>query len=293
MTSIADTLHAASLNLQQQQISDSPKLDAELLLAFCLHKNRTYLYTWPEKTLSPTEQACFDDLVRQRLLGHPIAHLIGEREFWGLNLKVTVDTLIPRPDTEVLIETALDKLTTADNSDTQQTCSILDLGTGTGAIALALKSELQNCEVTAIDFSLPALKIAQQNAKTHNLDIHLVHSSWFQQLPSDLKFNLITSNPPYIEKQDPHLKEGDVRFEPISALTAGEDGLEDLRIIIDQAWSFLKTGGWLMVEHGYNQATDVQRLFTQHGYQQVETIQDYGQNPRITIGQKNVEVTPC
>jgi len=284
--SIADNLQTASAALQQQAFSDSPKLDAELLLAFCLQKNRTYLYTWPEKVLSETEQACFEKLIQQRLLGHPIAHLTGEREFWGLNLKVTADTLIPRPDTEVLIETALEKLSTETDSKTEQACSILDLGTGTGAIALALKSELQSCKVTAIDFSLPALKVAQNNAQTHHLDIHFLHSSWFQQVDPQSRFNLITSNPPYIEAQDPHLNQGDVRFEPLTALTAGNDGLDDLKIIIEQAWSFLKTKGWLMVEHGYNQATDVQNLFTQHGYQQIETIQDYGQNPRITIGQK-------
>lgn len=288
MISIADNLQTASLTLQQHQISDSPKLDAELLLAFCLHKNRTYLYTWPEKELSETEQACFDALIQQRLLGHPIAHLTGEREFWGLNLKVTEDTLIPRPDTEILIETALDKLTNLHNtfSKTNQACSILDLGTGTGAIALALKTEFKNCDMFAIDFSLAALEVAQHNAKAHNLDIQFIHSSWFEQLDSNLRFNLITSNPPYIEEQDPHLKQGDVRFEPITALTAGKDGLDDLKVITEQAWSFLNSKGWLMVEHGYNQATDVQALFTQHGYQQIETINDYGHNPRITIGQK-------
>lgn len=288
MISIADNLQTASSKLQQQQISDTPKLDAELLLAVCLHKNRTYLYTWPEKTLSETEQARFDHLIQQRLKGHPLAHLTGEREFWGLNLKVTADTLIPRPDTEILIETALDKLNSQNHAKlkTEQACSILDLGTGTGAIALALKSEFVECDVCAIDFSLAALEVAKQNAKTHNLDVEFIHSSWFEQLNSNSRFNLIASNPPYIEDQDPHLTQGDVRFEPISALIAGNDGLDDLKVITQQAWSFLKPEGWLMVEHGYNQGTAVQALFKQHGYQQIETINDYGHNPRITVGQK-------
>ena len=288
MNSIENLLKTASSELEQQQISDSAKLDAELLLAFCLNQSRTYLYTWPEKPLSESQQACFHKLVQQRLLGKPIAHLTGKREFWGLSLKVTADTLIPRPDTEILIETALEKcfIDKHSASESQQACSILDLGTGTGAIALALKTEQPNCEVHAVDFSLAALDVAKQNALTHNLPIQFHHSSWFEQLDSSLKFNLIVSNPPYIEEQDPHLLQGDVRFEPLSALTAGQDGLADLKIIIEQACSFLKPQGWLMVEHGYNQDTDVSALFTLHGYQQIETIQDYGQNPRITIGQK-------
>ncbi len=288
MNSIAEALNSASSKLEQQQISDSPKLDAELLLAHCLQKNRTYLYTWPEKTLTENEQACFDKQLQQRLCGHPIAHLTGEREFWGLNLKVTADTLIPRPDTEILIETALDKLHQSDNSAAQnaQACRMLDLGTGTGAIALALKAEFPQCQVYALDFSLGALEVAKHNAQTQQLAIEFLHSSWFEQLDPNLKFQLIVSNPPYIEEQDPHLTEGDVRFEPITALTSGTDGLDDLKIIIQQAWSFLQDAGWLMVEHGYNQADQVATLFKLQGYQQVQTLQDYGNNPRITIGQK-------
>lgn len=255
-------------------------------MAFCLQKSRTYLYTWPENVPSKNEQSCFDSLLQKRLQGQPVAHLIGEREFWGLTLKVTSDTLIPRPDTEILVETALSKLANHQAHQNQHPCSLLDLGTGTGAIALALKSELPNCTVTAIDFSLAALEVAKQNTQTHNLTIELLHSSWFDALDAGRTFDLIASNPPYIEAQDPHLAHGDVRFEPLSALTSGTDGLDDLRLIIEQAHPFLKQQGWLMVEHGYNQAKDVAKLFGLNQFQNIETIIDYGQNPRITIGQK-------
>ena len=295
MTSLAVQIKSASQAIEAAQISDSARLDAELLMAFCLQKSRTYLYTWPENTPSQNQQACFDRLLQKRLQGQPIAHLTGEREFWGLNLKVTPDTLIPRPDTEILIETALSKLSPLNsqligNQHTPQEgikpCSLLDLGTGSGAIALALKFERPSCNVTAVDFSLAALEVAKQNAQTHNLEVEFLHSSWFDALEVGKTFNLIVSNPPYIETQDPHLSQGDVRFEPLSALTAGADGLDDLKLIIEQACSFLKPAGWLMVEHGYNQAGDVAKLFKLHHYQNIETIIDYGQNPRITIGQK-------
>ena len=284
---IADLLKTARSALEAQKITDAAQLEAEILLAFCLKKTRTYLYTWPEKTPSENDQAWFNALIQQRLLGKPIAHLIGFREFWGLSLKVTADTLIPRPDTEILIETALNKaLSASTNSKAPNPCTVLDLGTGTGAIALALKSERSDCQVYAVDISLLALEVAKQNALDHQLDIEFVHSHWFAQLTTQTPFDLIVSNPPYIEQQDPHLLQGDVRFEPLNALTAGKDGLKDLTLIIDQAWSFLKTNGWLMVEHGYNQGSAVRTLFALNGYQNIETIKDYGNNPRVTIGQK-------
>ena len=247
MKRIDDLLNAASTAIEAHKISDSARLDAELLMSYSLNKNRTYLYTWPEKTLSESQQACFESLLEQRLQGKPIAHLTQQREFWGLALKVTPDTLIPRPDTEILIETALNKLNALTGQQrsckSQQACSILDLGTGTGAIALALKTELPACQVTAIDVSEAALEVAKQNAQSHQLTIAFLHSSWFDALTPEAQFDLIVSNPPYIEAQDPHLNEGDVRFEPLSALTAGEDGLDDLKIIIEQACSFFKNRG--------------------------------------------------
>lgn len=292
---IEQTLKSARLRLTDSQISDSAGLDAELLLAHCLQTSRTYLFTWPEKMLNESQQACFENLLQQRLQGHPIAHLTGEREFWGLALKVTPDTLIPRPDTEILVETALQKIERL--QQTNQACSVssqpsplhvLDLGTGTGAIALALKQECPQCDVTALDQSAAALEIARNNAHTHDLSIRFLQSDWFSALDANERFSIIVSNPPYIENNDPHLQQGDVRFDPISALTSGEDGLDDLKFIIEQAWSFLHPGGWLLVEHGYNQAEAVSALFRQRGYQQIESRCDYGGNPRITFGQK-----PC
>lgn len=279
MNTIQEALDKASSQIRSQAVGDTPRLDAELLLAHCLGQTRTYLFTWPEKALDNRQLSCFEEKLQQRLQGHPIAHLTGEREFWGLALKVTNDTLIPRPDTEILIETALSIL------PDQSPCDILDLGTGTGAIALALKSERPQCRVMAVDLSLPALKVAQENARNLKLDIEFKQSSWFENIDSSERFDLIVSNPPYIEDEDEHLSQGDVRFEPITALTAGHDGLNDLKIIIQQACSFLKPQGWTLVEHGYNQAGAVQQLFLQYGYRNIATIKDYGDNPRMTLGQ--------
>jgi release factor glutamine methyltransferase len=269
-----------------EAVSDSAQLDAQLLLAHCLQKPRSYLFTWPEHTVSEEQLACFTQLLAHRVQGRPIAHLLGEREFWGLALKVTPDTLIPRPDTEVLVEAALEKL-----AEITTPCHLLDLGTGSGAIALALKHECPACRVTALDASSAALAVAQDNAKRLQLDVSFRLSDWFAALDKNAGFDLIVSNPPYIEEHDPHLQQGDVRFDPLSALTSGADGLNDLRIIIDQAWSFLKPDGWLLVEHGYDQATAVQQLFVSRGYQRVDTRSDYQRNPRVTLGQKPAEAT--
>ncbi|WP_130538081.1 peptide chain release factor N(5)-glutamine methyltransferase [Thiomicrorhabdus indica] len=265
-------------------LSDSPKLDAELLLCHVLECERSYLYTWPEKILGNDQVLAFRELLQKRQQGHPIAHLIGEREFWGLPLKVTPDTLIPRPDTEVLIETALTLLPAGQNTNLR----ILDLGTGTGAIALALKSERPNAQVSAVDFSEDALNIAKINSQNLNLPIQTLHSSWFQSLPAGEYFDLIASNPPYIEENDKHLTQGDVRFEPITALTSGVDGLEDIRLITKQSIDYLLPDGWLILEHGYNQGEAVREILAENGYQTVETRQDYGGNDRVTFGQKNV-----
>lgn len=280
---IQHTLQAAQQKLIAAELTDSPKLDAELLLGHALQVNRTYLYTWSDKLLTAEQISLFEKLLNQRIDGHPIAHILGEREFWGLNLQVTKDTLIPRPDTETLIEGVL--ALCAENQ-TKQDWSILDLGTGSGAIALALKSELPSATVTAVDFSKNALEIAKHNASTHQLKINFLQSNWFSGIKPEQKFDLIVSNPPYIEESDPHLEQGDVRFEPITALTAGQDGLDDIRKIAPQAWQHLNPLGWLLVEHGYNQAEAVAKLFTENGFSQVSLLTDFGGNPRITIGQK-------
>jgi len=275
---IDEALTTAKQHLKASS-SDSIALDAELLLSFVLQKNRTYLYTWPEQILSQTEQTHYFELISRRIEGHPIAHIVGTREFWGMDFVVTPDTLIPRPDTEILVETALEKM----HSKNDQAWSFLDLGTGTGAIACAIKASHPACQATAVDFQIKALNVAKQNAKQHQLTILFKQGSWFEPVKGQT-FDLIVSNPPYIEEQDPHLTEGDVRFEPLTALTSGKDGLKDIRMIIEQAPAYLNPRGWLMIEHGYNQHKAVQTLLKAQGFTAVESRLDYGQNPRVTLG---------
>lgn len=263
--------------------SDSITLDAEILLGFVLNQSRTYLYTWPEKTLSHSQQSSYQLLLDQRLIGKPIAYLTGERAFFGLDFYVSEATLIPRPDTEILVETALEKMA----NKNAQAWAFCDLGTGSGAIACALKHQQPNCDATAVDFSQAALEIAQRNASRHQLDITFKQGNWFEPLANQ-RFDLIVSNPPYIEHHDPHLVQGDVRFEPETALVSGADGLKDIRQLVSQAPLHLKKDGWLMIEHGYQQAAAVQSLFQQANFKHIETRQDYGHNPRITLGQTSL-----
>ncbi|WP_020560294.1 peptide chain release factor N(5)-glutamine methyltransferase [Thiofilum flexile] len=261
--------------------AESAHLDAELLLAQVLNKPRSYLFTWPEKVLSPEQAQHFQALLQQRLQGHPIAHLIGQREFWTLDLMVTPDTLIPRPETELLVELALERL------PHDHVCKVLDLGTGTGAITLALASERPLTQITAIERSAPALEVAKRNAERHQLtNIQFLQSSWFAELAQNSanRFDMIVSNPPYIAAHDEHLSQGDVRFEPLTALAAGQDGLDDLKIIIQQAPAYLSTQGWLLVEHGYDQGVAVRALYTQAGFQMINTHTDLAGHDRVTLG---------
>ena len=271
----------ASLNAAIQALrttSESPRADAEILLAYCLGKSRTWLFTWADKTLESAVVTAFQGLVTERLRGVPIAHLIGYREFWTLNLKVTPDTLIPRPETELLVETALALLPPTP-------ANVLDLGTGTGAIALSIASERPDCCVTACDFSAAALAVAQENAQSHGItNVTFVQSDWFTALPAQ-RFALIVSNPPYIEAADPHLQQGDVRFEPLSALAAGQDGLDDIRQIIHHAPDWLANNGWLLLEHGYNQGQAVTALLQERGFQAVRCLRDLAGNERVSLGQ--------
>ncbi len=262
--------------------SDSIDLDAELLLAHAIDRNRTYLYTWPEALLTEEQTQQFFENITKRQAGTPVAHILQTREFWGLSFKVTEATLIPRPDTEILVETALETLAEA-NLETDQAWSILDLGTGSGAIACALASSCPSCHVTAVDFSSQALAVAKENAQRLDLDIRFCSGNWFEPLAGE-RFDLIVSNPPYVCEDDPHLTQGDVRFEPLTALTSGETGLDDIAQILQQANKHLVPGGWLMFEHGYDQAGAVQTLFHQYGFESIETRRDYGDQPRITIG---------
>ncbi|CAH1596627.1 protein-(glutamine-N(5)) methyltransferase [Vibrio jasicida] len=257
---------------------ESPSLDAAILLCHVLGKPRSYLLTWPERALEAEQQAQFEMLLERRIAGEPVAYIIGEREFWSLPLKVSPSTLIPRPDTERLVEVALDK--TFD-----QTGPILDLGTGTGAIALALASEMPARQVMGVDLKQEAKELAEYNAAQLNIkNVTFDQGSWFEPIASGTKFALIVSNPPYIDEKDPHLSQGDVRFEPKSALVADENGLADIRYISDLARQYLQEGGWLAFEHGYDQGDAVREILTNFGFEQVMTEKDYGGNDRVTLG---------
>ncbi len=258
--------------------SESAALDGELLLAHLLGKSRTWLHTWPEKPVSNEITTAFATLIERRKAGEPVAYLTGTQSFWSLELQVTADTLIPRPETELLVETALASI------PTDQPWQIADLGTGSGAIALAIASERPETTLIATDRSEAALEMARANRDRLQLDnVTFHHGSWFEPL-GEARFELILSNPPYIAEADPHLDRGDVRFEPDSALTAGEQGLNDLRAIITDAPTHLKPGGQLMVEHGYDQGNAVRSLFQQQGYDEVTTLRDLGGQERITYG---------
>ncbi len=276
--SIEATLKAATEQLIESG-SDSPSLDASVLLCHVIDKPRSYLLTWPEKELTIEQASELNTLLARRLSGEPVAYIIGEREFWSLPLKVSPSTLIPRPDTERLVEVALDKALQIDGD-------ILDLGTGTGAIALALASELPARKLIGIDLREEAQQLATENAQRLNINnASFLQGSWFTPLQSGTKFALVVSNPPYIEENDPHLLVGDVRFEPKSALVADEDGLADIKRISDQARDFLLDDGWVMFEHGCDQGLGVRELLHHFGYQSVETLQDYAGNDRVTLGQ--------
>lgn len=260
-----------------EQGSDSPKLDAELILCHLLGKSRSYLFGWGDEPLLPSIQSQANELLERRLAGEPVAYLIGFREFWSLRLQVNPSTLIPRPDTETLVEWALEL-------PLLPVSRVLDLGTGTGAIALALASEQPSWQVEAVDLKQEAVELAISNARMNGLDrVKLYQSDWFEKVSG--RFDLIVSNPPYIDPEDPHLSQGDVRFEPSSALTADEQGLADLRFLSSYAKTFLKEGGWLLMEHGYDQAQAVQGLLKENGFVNVTTREDLAGQPRVTGGQ--------
>lgn len=272
MPSIQDLLASADL-----PDSPSARLDAELLLAAALGKSRSHLHTWPEREVP---QACAErfaaDLQRRRG-GEPVAYILGQQGFWSLDLEVAPHTLIPRADTELLVETALELLAATP-------ARVLDLGTGTGAIALALASERPAWRLTGVDRVAEAVALAERNRGRLGLgNAGFQTSHWFDALAGQ-RYQLILSNPPYIAAGDHHLEEGDVRFEPASALVAGADGLDDIRLIVEQAPGHLEPGGWLLLEHGFDQAEAVRALLVGRGFSQVRSCRDLGGHERISLG---------
>jgi release factor glutamine methyltransferase len=264
---------------------DSPQLDAELLLAHVIGKDRSYFYTWPDHTPQRRLALHFEDLLQRRLRGEPVAHILGEREFWSLRLMVTADTLIPRPETELLVELAL-----ALAEEHQPPASILDLGTGSGALALALALELPDTQITATDLSEAALEIARKNAQRHGLmNIRFAQGDWYAALQQDERYDLIVSNPPYIPEKDPHLETAELRHEPLQALASGPKGLDAINRILDDLHQHLRSGGWLLIEHGYDQGPQVQELFRRIGLLDVRCQQDLEGRDRITLGRKGLD----
>ena len=273
MTIIASLLRSAEL-------PDSPtaRLDVELLLAAALGKPRSFLHTWPERIVSSEAALKFASYLQRRQTGEPVAYILGQQGFWKLDLEVAPHTLIPRPETEMLVEAALELVPAF------APAKVLDLGTGTGAIGLALASERPAWHVTAVDRVLEAVALAERNRQRLQLgNAQVMSSHWFDSLQGK-RFDLIISNPPYIAAEDPHLVTGDVRFEPSSALVAGADGLDDLRLIIDQAPAHMKPEGWLLLEHGYDQGAAVRELLSSHGFDKIQTRRDLGDHERITFG---------
>jgi len=258
--------------------SPSPAVDASVLLCHVLGCSPSHLIAWPDKQLSQHHVSQFSDILQQRIEGRPVAYITGEREFWSLSLKVTSDVLIPRPETETLVEFTLETY-----SDSP-VLSVADLGTGSGAIACALAVEHPAWNIIATDASIAALNIAQLNASAHKLEnIHFLHGPWFEPL-TGLDFDLIISNPPYVAIDDPHLTQGDVRFEPEAALASGKQGMDAITLLARQAGKHLKTGGWLIVEHGYDQQQLVYDCYKQGGFEDIVQLTDLAGQPRITAG---------
>lgn len=261
--------------------SESPKVDAEVLLCEVLQCNRTRLITEPSLELSDTQQQCFADFIAHRASGRPVSYIIGHQDFWTLSLDVNESTLIPRPETELLVELALSVAGAKKGH-------CLDLGTGTGAIALAIASEKPGWQILGTDRVSEAIALASRNQKKNNItNASFLQSHWFDEIPQQ-QFDLIVSNPPYVESESAYLQQGDLRFEPVSALVSGEDGLDDIRHIIQRASHFLNPQGWLLLEHGFPQAQAIRSMMHQVGMKSIVTRQDYAGHDRVTMAQINV-----
>ncbi|WGE59195.1 peptide chain release factor N(5)-glutamine methyltransferase [Actinobacillus equuli] len=277
---LAYAVNALQANLAQDPYLH-PKTDANILLQAVTKRSKSAVFAFGETELNQTEMSQLEELLTRRLQGEPMAYILGEKEFWSLPLKVSPHTLIPRPDTERLVEVALEWA--YKRLEIQKTLQILDLGTGTGAIALALASELgDKAQILGVDFKAEAVALAETNRQNLGFQhVTFLQSDWFSALENQ-QFDLIVSNPPYIDKQDENLKYGDVRFEPLSALVAEEDGLSDLQKIIQNAPLYLYDNGALMLEHGWQQAQAVQQIFQQYQWDEIASFQDYGGNDRLT-----------
>jgi len=266
--------------MAREKLADSPsaRSDAEILMAHVLEAGRSFLYANPDLELPYNRSEAFRKLVGQRAAGHPVAYLVESAEFWSLPLKITPAVLIPRPDTELLVEAALAKI------PPQADWRIADLGTGSGAIALAIASERPKCEVHATDISVAALGVARANAVRLGLGHIRFHcGTWAEPLRG--RFHLVVSNPPYIDAGDPHLEQGDLRFEPRAALTPGPDGLSAIRHISLAVQAMLVDGGWLMLEHGWQQGAATRQVLQDAGFAVIETLRDLQDHERVTVGE--------
>lgn len=279
-----DIKRALSLAVTQlEAYVDTARIDAEILLAHTLAKSRTYLYAHPEAPLSKQQLLLFQQNVARRSLGTPVAHITGTREFWSLPLRVNQETLIPRPETELLVELMLSRL------GHQQNARVLDLGTGSGAIALALAKERTDWQITACDYSETALQTAEENARElglHNICFH--QSDWFSNINTPESFHAIVSNPPYIAANDPHLGTGDLRYEPLLALVSGSDGLSALEHIIKHSLARLTPEGLLLIEHGYDQKMAVTSMLNDYGYKHVQSWKDFQGHDRVSGGIRTI-----
>lgn len=276
---LGEWLKSASLQLQLSGL-DNAQQEAEYLLSHLLKKNSAYFYARPEAELENQQVEQLKTWLVERLAGKPLAWILGEWDFWGLTLEVSPATLIPRADTERLVELALQL------SIDKPKARVLDMGTGTGAIALAIKKERPDWQVDAVDFKLDAVSLTRKNARQLELDIRVWQSDWWQKIPPQT-YDLILSNPPYIHPQDPHLSQGDLRFEPESALVGGNDGLQAYRDLLLPIEQRLALGGYILVEHGFDQAAAVAKLFSLAKLSGIQNYTDYAGQPRVTLGYKS------
>ena len=282
-------LAQAIADLAQKNPTENSKIDALVLLQHATGKSRTQILAFDDTEIDEKVRLKLTALLDRRLSGEPIAYILGEKEFWSLPLNVSKSTLIPRADTEILVEKAL-QIALEKLEKNPPHFRILDLGTGTGAIALALASELSSIcqkqqislEIIGVDLMPDVVALAQSNAERNKLNVQFLQSRWFENITA--QFDLIVSNPPYIDAQDEHLRQGDVRFEPLSALVANDAGYADLRHIIELAPSYLNSNGVLLLEHGWQQGEKVRSIFQENHWEMVETVRDYGDNERVTLG---------